>query len=145
MEGECISLIELHLTSRIQFKPPKIAGNQEYRIKFQENIQYFFDNNRIISKANLDLIHKGWTINFADSRDYHDSLVPRIKALIMSLIKTDDFEQQFLRVLKTFYLNNSKRLYAVLLDFIVDNAMAPNSEFVKAKKDVFRHVNEQSD
>ena len=63
----------------------------------------------------------------------------------MSLIKTDDFEQQFLRVLKTFYLNNSKRLYAVLLDFIVDNAMAPNSEFVKAKKDVFRHVNEQSD
>lgn len=64
----------------------------------------------------------------------------------MSLIKTDDFEHQFLRVLKTFYLNNSKRLYAVLLDFIVDKAMAPNCEFgLKAKKDVFRHVNEQSD
>lgn len=31
MEGECLSLVDQLLRGRLQYKPPKIAGNQEYR------------------------------------------------------------------------------------------------------------------
>jgi hypothetical protein len=43
MEGECLSLIETHLKGRVIFKAPKIAGNQEYRARFQDGLKSLFD------------------------------------------------------------------------------------------------------
>jgi hypothetical protein len=44
----------------------------------------------------------------------------KIKNLVLSLIKTDDMDQ-FLRALKLFYLNTSKRLYTLAIDFVISN------------------------
>lgn len=153
MEGECLSLIELQLKGRVQFKSPKITGNQEYRQNFLENIKFYFDNQNVMSKVNLEFIHKGWTLNFNDCKIImlliwmlgEASLYQRIKTLIQSLLKNEEIEQQFLRVLKQFYINNGKKLYAQLLDYIMMNAVANQGAEVKSKKEVFKYVNEQSD
>lgn len=51
---------------------------------------------------------------------------------------------QFLRALKLFYINNSKRLYSLLLDYILSTSVLNQSD-VKFKKDVFKYISEQSD
>ena len=93
----------------------------------------------MIAKVNLDFIHKGWTFNLTEDRQ-SDSIYPRIKTLILSLLKTDDIEQ-FLRVVKQFYINNSKKIYSSLIDYIMAQAIA-NPADVKNKKEVFKHINE---
>ena len=96
----------------------------------------------MISKANLEFIHRGWTINFKDDtpRTPSDSLSSRLLGLILSHLKTDDFDK-FLRVLKQFYLNSSKKLYASLLDWCLATAVHNPAE-VKVKKEVYKHINE---
>jgi hypothetical protein len=98
-----------------------------------------FDEKRVVSKAGLDLIHKGWTINFQDS---DPSLYQRVKGLILSLLRTEEIEQQFLRVVKQFYITTGKKLYEQLLEFLSLHAVVGE---IKSKKEVFKMVNEQSD
>lgn len=49
-----------------------------------------------------------------------------------------------MRVLKQFYINNYKKLYQQLLDYVLQHAVVNQAE-VKAKKEVFKYINEQSD
>lgn len=51
---------------------------------------------------------------------------------------------KFLRLLKQFYLNNAKKLYTSLIDYVLQHAIATPAE-VKIKKEVFKFINEQSD
>ena len=99
----------------------------------------------MIQKANLEFIHRGWTINFKDDTSSSDisSLSYRLRGLIISHIKTDEIDK-FLRVLKQFYINNSKKLYTNLLDWMLANAVASPGD-VKVKKEVFKHISEQTD
>ena len=81
------------------FKAPRIAGNQEYRQKFLDNISFYFDPVKVVSKGNLEFIHKNWTVNFTDEKSQSSSvsqemssLYMRIKSLIVSLIKTESLD-----------------------------------------------------
>ncbi len=67
----------------------------------------------------------------------------KIKNLVVSLIKTDDMDQ-FLRALKLFYINNSKRLYSLLTDYLLQT-LVTNPLEVKAKKEVFKYVSAPDD
>ena len=71
------------------------------------------------------------------------SLADRLRGLIISHIQTDEIDK-FLRVLKQFYINSSKKLYTNLLDWMLGNAVATPAD-VKVKKEVFKHITEQSD
>ena len=71
------------------------------------------------------------------------SLDERLRSLIVSYLKTDDLDK-FLRLSKQLLLNTAKKLYGNLLDWILQVAVA-NPQEVKVKKEVFKHVNEQSD
>lgn len=51
---------------------------------------------------------------------------------------------KFLRVVKQFYINNAKKLYNSLLDWMLAYAVVNPGE-VKVKKEVFKHITEQSD
>ncbi len=57
-----------------------------------------------------------------------------------SLHKTEEMDK-FLRLLKQFYLNNAKKLYTQLLDFVLQQAISNPSE-IKIKKEVFKFINE---
>lgn len=74
-------------------KTPKLTGNQEYRQMIADNLRFYFDQNSVISKANMDFIHKGWTFSFVDDRGSQGeigTLYHRIKELIYCLIQTGD-------------------------------------------------------
>eukprot|EP00347_Sterkiella_histriomuscorum_P013600 403364097 len=138
LENECLNLIELYLNSRIQFIKPNVTN--DYKNKFNQNLQFYFDADKVLSKVQLEFIHRNWTINFDDS---NQNVFSKIKTLVISLIKIDDMDQ-FLRALKLFYINNSKRLYSLLLDYIQSQCVN-NQQEVKFKKDVFKFISDQSD
>jgi hypothetical protein len=93
----------------------------------------------------LEFIHRGWTITFKDEANSSEltSLNERLRGLIVSHIKTEEVDK-FLRVVKQFYINNAKKLYNSLLDWMLANTVANPGE-VKVKKEVFKHITEQSD
>ncbi len=47
-------------------------------------------------------------------------------------------------MLKQFYVNSAKKLYTCLLDWCLQTAVANPGE-VKVKKEVFKHITEQTD
>ena len=67
MESDFLAQIELQLKSRIQFKTPKITGFQDYKNACSESLKLYFDPQAVVSRANLDFIHKSWTLNFSDA------------------------------------------------------------------------------
>jgi hypothetical protein len=93
----------------------------------------------------LEFIHRGWTICFKDDATSSEltSLNERLRGLIVSHIKTEEVDK-FLRVVKQFYINNAKKLYNSLLDWMLANTVVNPGE-VKVKKEVFKHITEQSD
>lgn len=54
------------------------------------------------------------------------------------MIKTDSMKNLF-RGLKKFYLDNSKRFYNLLKDYMLANVVQNQAE-VKAKKEIFRYI-----
>ncbi|CDW75065.1 UNKNOWN [Stylonychia lemnae] len=65
LESECLNLIEMYLNSRIQFIKPNIT--EDYKQKFNQNLKFYFDAEKVLSKVGLEFIHRNWTINFEDN------------------------------------------------------------------------------
>ena len=114
LESECLNVIENYINSRIQFS--RSVSTPEYQQKFFENLKFYFDDQKVLQRVNFNVIMNSWTVNF--DADNTSSMFVKIKNLVLSLIKTDDMDQ-FLRALKLFYLNTSKRLYALAIDFVL--------------------------
>ena len=93
----------------------------------------------------MEFIHRGWTITFKDEANSSEliSLNERLRGLIVCHIKTEEVDK-FLRVVKQFYINNAKKLYNSLLDWMLAYTVVNPGE-VKVKKEVFKHITEQSD
>ena len=88
LESECLTLMEVYLNSRLQFL--KSNPTAEYKQKFHENLKFYFDAHKVLSKYNPEYIHSAWTVTF-DS-DYQQSVFLKIKTLVVALIKTDDID-----------------------------------------------------
>lgn len=110
---------------------------QDYKSKFLENLRFYFDATKVLTCVNFEFVHNAWSLNF---EEYSQSSILKMKAHVMSLIKTEDLDQ-FLRSLKVFYINNSKRLYSLLLDYILTNCVSNPTE-IKSKKDIFRFISD---
>ena len=42
-------------------------GSQDYKQRFYDNLKFYFDENKVLSKFNLEFVHRAWTINFEDN------------------------------------------------------------------------------
>lgn len=62
---ECLNIIEAYLNSRVQFMPPN--NSLDYKENFLKDLKLYFDEHKVLSKFNLDFVHKQWTINFGDN------------------------------------------------------------------------------
>jgi len=143
METECLSMLELQLKSRVQCKTPKITGLQEYKSACEESVKAYFDSEGVVARVNMEFVHKGWTMNFSDKAGPNQmpdiaQVTERIKTLAGQLFRVNNNEQ-LLRIIKQFYINNSKKLYQSLLDFILANSIPSQAE-IKVKKEVFKHL-----
>ena len=58
------------------------------------------------------------------------------------MIKTEDMDQ-FLRALKLFYLNHSKKFYTLMVDYLIATAV-PNQSEVRIRKEVFKFIDTDS-
>jgi hypothetical protein len=53
------------MNSRIQFMKPNMTT--EYKQRFNDNIKFYFDVQKVLVNINFEFIHNAWTINFEDS------------------------------------------------------------------------------
>jgi hypothetical protein len=65
IESECLSLIEHYLNSKIQFIKSNIT--QDYMQKLFDNLKFYFEEQKVLSKINIEFINRGWTLNFDEN------------------------------------------------------------------------------
>ena len=122
-------------------------------MKFTEAVQTYFEG-KTLELCNFKLITDKWTINF-ESDD--DVFFQRTRNFISSLLRIREIDQ-FLRGLKLFFANCSKKFYNLLLDVLQqsllaeqqhqqyknsnpDAAEAKDAGGVQNKKEVLKHLN----
>ena len=43
-----------------------MTGLQEYKSACADRLRGYFDGQGVVARANLDFMHKGWTVNFGE-------------------------------------------------------------------------------
>ena len=85
--------------------------SQEYKDKFAGSVTSFFGP-EVFSYVSEESILESWTFNF----DLDDSAIfMRVSNFVNSLLRTEEMDQ-FIRSLKLFYANCTKKFYNQILD-----------------------------
>ena len=100
------------MNSKIQYLPSS-SRSEEFKLKFTETVETYFEG-KTTELCDLKLIMDKWTINF-ESDD--DIFFQRTKNFISSLLRIREIDS-FLRGLKLFFANCSKKFYNLLLDVL---------------------------
>ena len=118
LESECLNIVDQWVNSKIQFIP-STERSEEFKLKFTETIETYFEGNTA-EICDFKLIMDKWTINF-ESDD--DVFFQRTKNFVSSLLRIREIDQ-FLRGLKLFFANCSKKFYNLLLDVYQQSLLA---------------------
>ena len=85
IEAECITLMEHYLNSRIQHI--KSLQSNDYMAKLFDNLKFYFNEEHILSRINIEFLTREWTINFDDAGGTQNVFI-KFRALLFSLFKS---------------------------------------------------------
>lgn len=105
LESECLNQVDQWVNARILLMPSN-QRSAEYKDKFTATVSSYF-RPEVWSYLKPDDILNTWTFNF----DLDDSaFFLRVSNFVNSLLRTEEMDQ-FLRAMKLFYANCTKKFY----------------------------------